>query len=184
MPRPAATSRGRRDRRRAGSARAAPWWAAAAGVAAAASAVAALGQEPRLLEPERAFGFSVRPLDPATVEARFAVADGYYLYRDKLRFSLEPGALAAPPVLPPGKVKEDLFFGKVETYRGQLVVRLALATAAPGSTVVVTAESQGCADIGVCYPPQSQKVTVVLPAEGARPGAPVEAAPAKKGWFN
>ena len=155
-----------------------------AGSVAASFAVAAIAQDPKLLEPERAFSLSVRPLDPATVEARFAIARGYYLYRDKLKFSLEPGALAAPPVLPPGKVKEDQFFGNVETYRGQLVVRLALSASAPGTTVVVKTESQGCADIGVCYPPQLQKVAVTLPATGAGPGAPVEATPAKKTWFN
>ena len=44
----------------------------------------------------------------------------------------------------------------------------------------MTAESQGCADIGVCYPPQLQKITVALPAAGAGPGAPVEAVPAEE----
>jgi thioredoxin:protein disulfide reductase len=147
------------------------------------AAAAAAQEEPKLLEPERAFSFSVRALDSATVEARFAIAGGYYLYRDKVKFNLEQGTLAATPVLPPGKIKEDQFFGNVETYRGQLVVRLALAATAPGSTVTVRAESQGCADVGVCYPPSVQKVTVALPAAGAGPGAPVEAAPAKKAWF-
>jgi thiol:disulfide interchange protein DsbD len=148
------------------------------------AAMTASAQEPKLLEPERAFSFSVRPLDPTTIEARFAIANGYYLYRDKLRFALEPGTLAAPPVLPPGKVKEDQFFGRVETYRGQVVVRLALATPAPGATVTVKAESQGCADLGVCYPPQAQKITVALPEAGAGPGAAVDAVPPKKRWFN
>jgi len=156
---------------------------AVAVLACAVFAAAGAQDEPKLLAPERAFGFSVRALDPATVEARFAIAAGYYLYRDKLKFSLEQGTLAAPPVLPQGQVKEDEFFGKVETYRGDLAVRLTLAAAAPGSKVTVKAESQGCADIGVCYPPQAQKVTVALPATGAGPGAPVEAAPVKKGWF-
>ena len=156
----------------------------AAGIAAALFAGVAVAQDRDLLPPERAFEFSVRALDPATVEARFAIARGYYLYRDKLKFSVEPAGLAAAPALPAGKVKDDPFFGKVDTYRDPLVVRLVLAAAAPGSTVTVTAESQGCADIGVCYPPQLQKVTVALPAPGAGPGAPVEAAPAKKRWFN
>jgi len=140
-------------------------------------------QSPDLLEPQRAFSFSARPLDATTVEARFAVADGYYLYRDKLKFGLEPGALAAPPVLPPGKIKQDEFFGKVETYRGKVVVRVSLAAPAPGTTVTLKAESQGCADIGVCYPPQVQKIALSLPAAGTGPGPVVEFAPEKKGWF-
>lgn len=155
-------------------------------VAAAATllATSVAATEPELLPPERAFRFSVRGLDPSTIEARFAIVDGYYLYRDKLKFALAPGALAAPPSLPPGKVKDDPFFGTVETYRGEVVVRLALATAAPGSTVTVTAESQGCADLGVCYPPQRQNISVALPRAGAGPGAPIDATPARKSWFN
>jgi thiol:disulfide interchange protein DsbD len=140
--------------------------------------------EPKLLEPERAFAFSVQAVDDKTVEARFAIASGYYLYREKLKFSVEPAALASPPVLPPGGVIDDPFFGSVETYRGQLAVRLPVDGAVPGLKVTVRAESQGCADVGVCYPPQVQHVTVALPAPGGRPGAPVAATPAKKSWFN
>jgi thioredoxin:protein disulfide reductase len=139
--------------------------------------------EPKLLPNERAFAFSARGVDERTVEARFVIADGYYLYRDRLKFAVLPGAFGAVS-LPPGKVKEDQFFGKVETYRNQVVVRLPLDTAAPGGPVTVSAESQGCADLGVCYPPQIQKVTLTLPSVGGRPGMPVEAAPEKKPWFN
>ena len=155
----------------------------AAGVTVALTMGVAVAQAPNLLEPERAFSFSARPLDATTVEARFAIADGYYLYRDKLKLSLEPGALAAPPVLPPGKIKQDEFFGTVETYRGKVVVRVSLAAPAPGATLTVKAESQGCADKGVCYPPQVQKIALSLPPAGAGPGPVVEFAPAKKNWF-
>ena len=141
-------------------------------------------QQPKLLAPERAFAFSVQAVDENTVEARFAIANGYYLYRDKLKFSVEPVTLAAAAALPPGKLKHDEFFGDVETYRGAVAVRLPLQGAQPGSAVTVKAESQGCADAGVCYPPQLQKVTVALPARGGRPGEPVSANPPKKSWFN
>jgi thiol:disulfide interchange protein DsbD len=138
----------------------------------------------KLLEPERAFAFAARGVDERTVEARFVVADGYYLYRDKLRFSVDGALLGATSALPPGKVKQDQFFGNVETYRGMLVVKLPLEAAAPGRSLTVRAESQGCADVGVCYPPQVQQVTIAMPAAGAKPGFPVEAAPEKKRWFN
>ena len=114
--------------------------------------------QPDLLEPERAFAFSARALDAQTLEARFTIAEGYYLYRDRMRFSTAPASLAAVPVLPRGTVKDDPFFGRVETYRGDVVVRLALAKPVPESTVTVRAESQGRADAGVCYPPQAQKI--------------------------
>lgn len=154
--------------------------AAATVLALAAGAVTA--QEPKLLPNERAFAFSARGIDERTVEARFVIADGYYLYREKLRFNAEPGPLGPSP-LPPGKIKEDAFFGQVETYRNQVIVKLPLETAAPGRAVTVFAESQGCADLGVCYPPQVQKVTLTLPVAGGRPGLPVEAAP-RKSWLN
>ena len=144
----------------------------------------AFAQHAKLLEPERAFAFSVRAVDEATVEARFAIANGYYLYRQKLKFSVSPVALASAPILPPGKMKHDEFFGEVETYRGAVAVRLPLRGGEPGASVTVEAESQGCADAGVCYPPQLQKVTVALPAKGARPAEPVSAAPPRKSWFN
>jgi thioredoxin:protein disulfide reductase len=140
--------------------------------------------QPKLLEPERAFAFSAQALNGNTVEARFAIANGYYLYREKLRFTVEPAALLAAPALPPGKIKDDEFFGRVETYRGSLSVKLALDPKEAGRQVNVRAESQGCADAGVCYPPQVQTITLVLPLPGAGAGAPVAATPAKKSWFN
>jgi thiol:disulfide interchange protein DsbD len=135
------------------------------------------------LPPERAFRFSARALNPETIETRFTIADGYYLYRDRIHFTVEPAtAVLTAPVLPEGKIKEDQFFGRVQTYRGSLIVTLALKDTAPGQKVVVVAESQGCADIGICYPPQIQRVTVGLPAANSAPTPANE--PPKKSWFN
>jgi thiol:disulfide interchange protein DsbD len=146
---------------------------------------AAAAAEPKLLPPEEAFRFSARALDEHTIEARFAVAAGYYLYRDKMRFAVTPDAVAlATPPLPAGKTKEDQFFGKVETYRGDVVVKLAVPGGTAGQSVVLAADSQGCADQGVCYPPTIQKVTLVLPSAGKGPGPLVDAFPPKKRWFN
>lgn len=135
------------------------------------------------LPPEKAFRFSARALNPQTIEARFQIADGYYLYRDRIHFSVEPAAtrLAVPP-LPDGKVKEDQFFGKVQTYRGGLIVNLSIKDAKAGDKVVLVAESQGCADVGICYPPHVQRVSVALPAATSAPTRPDE--PPRKSWFN
>jgi thiol:disulfide interchange protein DsbD len=149
----------------------------------AAGAAGLPGTEPKLLPPEQAFRFSARALDARTLEARFDVADGYYLYRDKLAFAVEPADLKGDkPVLPEGKRKHDEFFGDVETYRGHVVVRVPLAQARPGAAITLKADSQGCADAGVCYPPTLQQVKLSVPAEGAGPG-PVVEAPRKKGLF-
>ena len=149
------------------------------------AAASAGGGDSKLLPPEQAFRFSARALDDRTVEARFAVEDGYYLYRDKLKFAVEPTVVAiAAPELPAGKVKDDPFFGRVETYRGGVVVKLPLGNAVAGQSFVLAADSQGCADLGVCYPVNRQQVTLVVPAAGKGPGPVVEAHPRKKSWFN
>jgi thioredoxin:protein disulfide reductase len=135
------------------------------------------------LPPERAFRFTARALSAQSVEARFTIAEGYYLYRDKIHFAIEPSTvrLAVPP-LPTGKIKVDEFFGRMETYRGNLVVSLQLLDSIPGQHLVVRAESQGCADIGICYPPNVQSIALVVPRASA-PVAP-QGEPARKGWFD
>lgn len=149
-------------------------------IAATAHAEGVSSLAPKLLPPEQAFRLSARALDATTIEARFVVADGYYLYRDKMQFRTEPVA-SGPAVLPPGKPKHDQFFGDVETYRGEVVVRVPLVHAAAGERITLHADSQGCADVGVCYPPNPQQLTLTVPASGNKPGGFVE--PGATGWF-
>lgn len=121
-----------------------------------------------LLEPERAFQLSARYKDSKTVDLQFKIADGYYMYRSKFKFAIEPANAAKlnKASLSKGIMKEDPTFGRVETYRDsvrillpvtQLNPRVALAN---GQPLRLKVTSQGCADVGVCYPPQHQ--TLVL----------------------
>ena len=127
-------------------------------------------EEGDLLEPEKAFVLSAKVLDAKTVELRYQIAKGYYLYHDKFKFQIEPKEVGLGAAkIPPGKIKQDEFFGKVETHRGLLVIKLPLARASAQMTL--KAISQGCADIGVCYPPLTQTIKLSLP------GAPAQAAP-------
>ena len=159
-------------------------WLALAALALATAAGAAGPAGPKLLPAEQAFRLSGRALDAKTLEARFNVADGYYLYREKLRFAVEPAPLAVgTPALPPGKPHQDEFFGKVTIYRGLAVIRLPLAAARPGQDVMLVVDSQGCADAGVCYPPQQQRVALTVPAAGAGASPAVEAMPSKPAYF-
>lgn len=116
-----------------------------------------------LLEPEQAFKISTRALDGQTLEVRYQIAEGYYLYKEKFKFQAEPSdVVLGAPQLPAGKIKQDEYFGKVETYRHDLVIRLPY-TRGSASRITLKAVSQGCADVGVCYPPQTQVVKVDLP---------------------
>jgi len=112
----------------------------------------AAGQD--LLEADVAFRSSARLVKPGLIEIRYDTAPGYYLYRDRLAFSVDPATSAlGKPKLPPGKVKHDEFFGDSVIYRNHTVVTIPLTAAAGAQSVTLTADLQGCADIGVCYPP-------------------------------
>jgi thiol:disulfide interchange protein DsbD len=106
------------------------------------------------LTPEAAFRFSARALDERRVEVAFDVAPGYYLYREQFRFEAAGAVLGAADI-PPGQVKFDKTFEKdVETYRGRLLITVPVEQA--GARFRLTVTSQGCADKGLCYPPQTK----------------------------
>jgi thiol:disulfide interchange protein DsbD len=120
-------------------------------------AVTAHAQE-EPLPPEQAFAMTASLLDEKTVEVRFNIAPGYYLYLNKFGFALDPGGpVKETPQYPAGEAHEDKFFGKQTIFRNAIVIRLPLST--PVSTggdklprIIVTA--QGCTErLGVCYPP-------------------------------
>jgi thiol:disulfide interchange protein DsbD len=124
------------------------------------------------LQPEQAFGFSAKMADAKTVEVNFAIAKGYYLYREQFGFEVT-GAHVGEPVIPPGKVKFDETFQKnVETYRGTVTIRLPVDGAGP---IVLNARYQGCADAGLCYSPMTSSARLDPGAIGGS-GAPVAAA--------
>ncbi|MEP7058691.1 MAG: protein-disulfide reductase DsbD [Caldimonas sp.] len=116
------------------------------------------------LEPEQAFKVSARALDDKTVELSFAIAPGYYLYREQFKFAAS-GATLGTAVLPQGKVKFDETFRKnVETYRDLLRVSIPVERA--GGDFRLFATSQGCADAGLCYPPMQTGFKVSLAGYG------------------
>ena len=64
---------------------------------------------------------------------------------------------------------------------GNVVVKLAIQDLPAGKPMVIRAESQGCADLGICYPPNVQQVTIASPEASIAPdGKPA----GKKAWFN
>ena len=112
------------------------------------------------LDPEQAFRLSAQRVDAHTLELRFDIAPGYYMYRERFAFEAQQsGVVLGEAVLPKGKVKyDDTFQKEVETYRDQLAVRLPVSRAEAPFRLAVT--SQGCADKGLCYPPLTREVQV------------------------
>ena len=115
------------------------------------------------LDPEVAFKFTARAIDANTLEARWQIADGYYMYRQKFKFELVGGSLGAVQY-PPGKMKVDETFGKVEVYRTDVKFVLPVKRAPGATEVTLKVTSQGCADAGLCYTPITETQRISLPA--------------------
>jgi len=126
-----------------------------------------------LLDPAEAFIASVTLTDDDTLLARWDIADGYYLYQERFRFAIDDPAVAlGEPRFPSGEWQEDKFFGEVETYRDDVTISIPLNWQDGRSRPVMLelqTISQGCADVGVCYPPQQETIPVIL---SRRPGQP------------
>ena len=123
------------------------------------------GSDDELLKPEQAFVFSSMVTDEQTVQVNWTIADGYYMYRDRIKFSSNtPGIELGQPDMPAGTIQEDEFFGKIAVFRKAVAVQTPL-TRMPDApeNLELKAVSQGCADIGVCYPPHTQLASLDLP---------------------
>ena len=117
-----------------------------------------LGPAEDLLEPEKAFRFSAEALDGA-VEVRYAIAEGYYMYRERFKFEVDARARLGKPEYPQGIAHKDEFFGEMQIYRKAVRIRVPVESAGPFELKVI---SQGCADAGVCYVPMESKVSLSL----------------------
>lgn len=119
------------------------------------------------LQPEQAFTYEAIGFSPGSILVRLTAQPGYYLYRDKLAFRVadDSGFKVAAIDLPQGTIKEDPEFGAVEVYYGQIEVPVQVSRPAGQElTISLQADYQGCRDGDICYPPQSSRVDVVMPA--------------------
>ena len=129
--------------------------------------------EDEFLDPEVAFVLSTAAAGPDAIEARWDIAEGYYLYRDKFRFGAADGSGASlgEAGFPKGKIKDDEYFGPMEVYYGSVAAFVPVARAAAAGVIDVDITYQGCADAGLCYPPITKTVSLLLPAAMADTGA-------------
>ncbi|MEN4951713.1 protein-disulfide reductase DsbD domain-containing protein [Stenotrophomonas sp. TWI819] len=123
--------------------------------------------EKDLLPVDEAFGLTAQARDRDRVEISWKIAPGYYLYRHRTTVKADAGFDAEALQLPAGKKHHDDFFGEVETYRERLTGVLPGKAADGTDTVTLEVRYQGCADAGVCYPPQKRTLQVKLPAGGS-----------------
>ena len=157
--------------------------------AGAASPAGAASAASDFLPPDQAFKVFVRATAADRIEVAYAVTDGYYLYRNKLKFKVAEGAPATlgAPAMPEGETKTDEYFGTQQVYHQDFTVMLPVSRAAgPALTLPVTLSWQGCADAGLCYPPTTRTFEVALPAAdkavAAAMGTAGPAAPGADGY--
>jgi thiol:disulfide interchange protein DsbD len=120
-------------------------------------------QQEDILRAEEAFRYVVADTGNA-LEIDWAIAEGYYLYRNKLAFESGTAGIALGDAeLPQGRHHEDEFFGVQQVYRDRFFVSIPYTVegARPGSLSLIV-KSQGCADLGICYPPQTWTTSVAL----------------------
>ncbi|GIX34795.1 MAG: cytochrome c biogenesis protein [Lysobacteraceae bacterium] len=137
--------------------------------------------ESDLLPVDEAFAIHHEASADGSLTIRWDIAPGYYLYRH--RFDLRPleGFRIERVEWPPGEPHEDEFFGATETYRGAVQARVFGQPEAAEARIEV--RYQGCADLGICYPPQKRELRIPLAAAGGIASLPhaTTAAPALPG---
>jgi thiol:disulfide interchange protein DsbD len=123
------------------------------------------------LPPEQAFRFDAIAEGSDRVRLNWEIAEGYYLYRARIRVkTTSPSVQLGAPQFPTGQIKTDEYFGKQEVYHHELIVTLPIARASGGALdLPLEVTYQGCADAGLCYPPQTRTLSVRL--SGASPAA-------------
>jgi thiol:disulfide interchange protein DsbD len=117
-----------------------------------------------LLLPDQAFQISGRADGAEKLMVEWRIADGYYMYRDKIHFDSDSiGIEIGEPKLSKAKIKDDEFFGEVAIYRNKAIAEIPIKRMQGSQeTLLLKARSQGCADQGICFPPQIQEIRLAL----------------------
>ena len=125
-------------------------------------------KQPTFLPPDQAFSLQVTVRDADTLQASFSLAEGYYLYRDKIAFASKDGAVKVKALnLPRGEMKDDPSFGQVEVFHHSFQAEIELERVAKGAaSITLDATYMGCSEQGLCYPPINKALTLALPDAG------------------
>ncbi|WP_299804505.1 protein-disulfide reductase DsbD [uncultured Shewanella sp.] len=106
--------------------------------------------EPELMPVDQAFVFDFKQQGDQ-VRISWVIADGYYMYRDKLKFEAADGAVLGEIALPQGKPHTDEYFGEQEVYYTYVEMPVAIKESVAGGKLNVT--FMGCAEGKLCFPP-------------------------------
>jgi len=115
-----------------------------------------------LLPADKAFSFKASVVNNDIV-LDWNIAKGYYLYKEKIKISSDYSSQLGVAKFPPAKIKNDEFFGKVGIYRKSVKVKIPVLEG-DASSLLLNVTFQGCADLGVCYPPITKAVALDISA--------------------
>ncbi len=136
--------------------------------------------ESDFLPPDRAFVLSAESDSPDRIVLRWDIADGYYLYRDKVKVAAPGGGVQlGTPAIPGGETEEDEYFGEQVVFFREMVANVPVSARAGTPDVALQVTYQGCASEGLCYPPIHKDVRVTLAAPGS--GSPALSGDARAG---
>jgi thiol:disulfide interchange protein DsbD len=124
------------------------------------------------LSPDQAFQFQAMPDGPDQVRLSWVITKGYYLYRDRIKVTAHDASAPSVRPVPEGVVKNDEYFGKQVIYHESLVVPVPVTRTAQAADLKFQVTYQGCAEAGLCYPPQTRDVSLQLPGSAAGVAGP------------
>ncbi|HIF46878.1 protein-disulfide reductase DsbD [Candidatus Thioglobus sp.] len=104
-----------------------------------------------LLPADEAFAFKAKVVNDEIILS-WDIAEGYYLYKEKIKISSDFSTSLGVAKFPPAKIKNDEFFGKIGVYRHNIKVAIPILKG-EAKSLLLNITFQGCADLGVCYPP-------------------------------
>ncbi len=138
------------------------------------NALFASDSQDQFLTPDEAFKLNLTRLDAENIQANFTIAPGHYLYRERVKFSVEhtaelkaSDAQIVAITLPSGEIKQDANFGKQEVYHHDFKANIKISQGV--STIAIAASYQGCSEKGLCYAPIKKTISVAL--SKAKPSA-------------
>ncbi len=138
------------------------------------NALFASDSQDQFLTPDEAFKLNLTRLDAENIQANFTIAPGHYLYRERVKFSVEhtaelkaSDAQIVAITLPSGEIKQDVNFGKQEVYHHDFKANIKISQGV--STIAIAASYQGCSEKGLCYAPIKKTISVAL--SKAKPSA-------------
>ncbi|HEY3859071.1 MAG TPA: protein-disulfide reductase DsbD [Gammaproteobacteria bacterium] len=128
--------------------------------------------------PDQVFRFSAQAKDSKTLGLHWGISPGYYLYRQKFDIKSDnPDVQLGTPDFPQGEIKNDQYLGTSEIYKQDIDVLIPVTVSNGASKFKLTVVYQGCAEAGLCYPPQTKTQDIDLAAAGAPAITPAASAP-------